>query len=50
MASLIGFVRRNYQALYPPVATKADNALKFGILGAANIAYGGIPRQPQPNG
>ncbi|KAI1338748.1 hypothetical protein F5Y15DRAFT_97028 [Xylariaceae sp. FL0016] len=38
MTSVFGLIRRNWQALYsPPIATKSDNALKFGVLGAANI-------------
>jgi hypothetical protein len=38
MASVFGFVHRNWQLLNPPVVPKTDDALKFGILGAANIA------------
>lgn len=38
MASLIGALRRNWVMFRPPVAPKQDDAIKFGILGAANIA------------
>ncbi|KAK2590528.1 hypothetical protein QQS21_011795 [Conoideocrella luteorostrata] len=38
MASMLGFVRRNWHASSPPTPPKAANALKFGILGAAKIA------------
>ncbi|KAH8671456.1 hypothetical protein BX600DRAFT_548430 [Xylariales sp. PMI_506] len=38
MSSLIGLVHRNCQAIFPPQVAKADKPLKFGILGAANIA------------
>jgi hypothetical protein len=39
MATAIGFLQRTWRLLGPatPVQKKAD-ALKFGILGAANIA------------
>ncbi|OHE93482.1 fructose-bisphosphate aldolase [Colletotrichum orchidophilum] len=33
-----GFLRRNYLFLNPPVAPKQDGAIRFGILGAVNIA------------
>lgn len=39
MTSLFGFVSRNWQVSSPPEHPKAVNALKFGILGAANIAW-----------
>lgn len=38
MASLLGFVARNWQMSSPSEVPKTPNALKFGILGAANIA------------
>ncbi|KAF8317887.1 NAD(P)-binding protein [Clavulina sp. PMI_390] len=38
MASLLGFVSRNYQSFFPATTPKESNALKFGILGAAQIA------------
>lgn len=38
MASLIGALRRNWLMFRPPVTPKQDDAIKFGILGAANIA------------
>ncbi|KAI3397093.1 hypothetical protein diail_11236 [Diaporthe ilicicola] len=38
MASFLGALRRNWLIFRPPVAPKQDDALKFGILGAANIA------------
>lgn len=40
----VNFIHRNWQALYPPRPPKTENALRFGILGAANIAPGGIIR------
>ncbi|KAF0321529.1 D-xylose 1-dehydrogenase (NADP(+)) 2 [Colletotrichum sp. SAR11_59] len=38
MASIWGLLRRNYYIFNPPVAPRQDGALRFGILGAANIA------------
>ncbi|KAF4958458.1 hypothetical protein FGADI_2380 [Fusarium gaditjirri] len=38
MSSIIGFLRRNWQAYSPPEPPKNTNPIKFGILGAANIA------------
>lgn len=38
MASLVGAVRRNWTMFRQPLAPKKDDALKFGILGAAKIA------------
>jgi hypothetical protein len=38
MSSVVGFLRRGWLIVSPPVAKKDDRALKFGILGAANIA------------
>ncbi|KAF5688696.1 hypothetical protein FDENT_4781 [Fusarium denticulatum] len=38
MSSIVGFLRRNWQAASPPEPPKNTNAIKFGILGAANIA------------
>ncbi|KAF5698724.1 oxidoreductase [Fusarium mundagurra] len=38
MSSVVGFLRRNWQAYSPPEPPKNANAIKFGILGAANIA------------
>ncbi|KAK1448994.1 hypothetical protein CMEL01_08309 [Colletotrichum melonis] len=38
MASVFGFLRRNYLIFNPPVAPKQDGAIRFGVLGAANIA------------
>lgn len=39
MASVIGMLRRNWQSTNPPTVPKSNDALKFGILGAANIAW-----------
>ena len=40
MAALASMVGRIYQAFSPPqLPPKRGDALKFGILGAANIAY-----------
>jgi hypothetical protein len=40
MASLVSMVGRIYQAFIPPQQpAKVEDALKFGILGAAGIAY-----------
>jgi hypothetical protein len=38
MATLLGALRRNWLMFRQPLAPKKDDALKFGILGAANIA------------
>ncbi|KAF7538275.1 hypothetical protein G7054_g3050 [Neopestalotiopsis clavispora] len=38
MASLIGLLCRNWQLANPPTVKKHDKPLKFGILGAADIA------------
>jgi hypothetical protein len=38
MASILGGFRRNWRQFNPPVASKEEDALKFGILGAASIA------------
>lgn len=38
MSSVIGFFKRNWTTLSPTVAPKDENAIKIGILGAANIA------------
>lgn len=38
MATLLGALRRNWLMFRPSEAPKKDDALKFGILGAANIA------------
>lgn len=38
MASFLGAIRRNWLLMKPPVATKQEDALKIGILGAAMIA------------
>ncbi|KAI1018026.1 hypothetical protein LB504_003993 [Fusarium proliferatum] len=38
MSSVVGFLRRNWQAYSPPEPPKNANPVKFGILGAANIA------------
>ncbi|POS78754.1 hypothetical protein DHEL01_v202848 [Diaporthe helianthi] len=38
MATLVGALRRNWTMFRQPLAPKKDDALKFGILGAANIA------------
>ncbi|ORY08732.1 oxidoreductase domain-containing protein [Clohesyomyces aquaticus] len=35
---MLSFFRRLYKIFYPPVAPKSSDALRFGILGAANIA------------
>lgn len=37
MAALLGGLYRNLLLFRPPIATKQDDALKIGILGAANI-------------
>ncbi|KAF2109165.1 oxidoreductase domain-containing protein [Lophiotrema nucula] len=42
MSSVIGFVKRNYTVLNPPTVAKSGDVLRFGILGAANIAPMGI--------
>ncbi|KAF2445318.1 NAD(P)-binding protein [Karstenula rhodostoma CBS 690.94] len=34
---ILGGLRRNWRQFNPPVASKQEDALKFGILGAANI-------------
>jgi hypothetical protein len=40
MGSMISMANRIYQAFSPPVQpARAVEALKFGILGAASIAY-----------
>lgn len=39
MAALLGGLRRVRTIFNPPAAEKSEDALKFGILGAANIAY-----------
>jgi hypothetical protein len=38
MASLFSFIARNWQIYSPTELPKSRDALKFGILGAANIA------------
>lgn len=38
MASFLSGLRRNQLLASAPVVAKQDDALKFGILGAANIA------------
>ncbi|KAF2656727.1 oxidoreductase domain-containing protein [Lophiostoma macrostomum CBS 122681] len=38
MASVIGFLLRNYKVFNPPSTPKSGEPLRFGILGAANIA------------
>ncbi|KAF1958755.1 oxidoreductase domain-containing protein [Byssothecium circinans] len=38
MATLFGFMKRLYLVANPPTATKNEDAVRFGILGAANIA------------
>lgn len=38
MASLWGAIYRNWVQVRPPVPAKQEDALKFGILGAAMIA------------
>ena len=37
MASLVNLINRNRVAFNPPAVPKNENALKFGMLGAANI-------------
>ncbi|KAG8159935.1 hypothetical protein KVR01_010572 [Diaporthe batatas] len=51
MASLLGAVRRNWTMFRQPLAPKKDDALKFGILGAANIADMGFitPSRSHPD-
>jgi hypothetical protein len=39
MASIYDFLVRNWKASSPPQPPKAKNALTFGILGAAKVAY-----------
>lgn len=50
MATILGALRRNWLIFRPPVAPKQDDAIKFGILGAANIAGMGfiIPAKSHP--
>ena len=38
MASIVGFFSRARQIANPPCPPKSPGALKFGILGAADIA------------
>ncbi|OAA62681.1 NAD(P)-binding domain protein [Niveomyces insectorum RCEF 264] len=38
------FVVRNWRTLFPPEPPKSDNALKFGLIGAANIAPSALIR------
>ncbi|KAH7126958.1 oxidoreductase domain-containing protein [Dendryphion nanum] len=38
MSGFLTFLKRFYRVLNPPVVPKRDGALRFGILGAANIA------------
>ncbi|CAG7556413.1 unnamed protein product [Fusarium equiseti] len=42
MASIFGFLHRNWQSSSPSTPPKQDDALRFGILGAANIGPSGI--------
>ncbi|KAF5676097.1 hypothetical protein FHETE_2224 [Fusarium heterosporum] len=51
MSSLVGFLSRNWQASFPPHPRKNANALKFGILGAANIGPNAIihPAKSHPD-
>lgn len=37
MASLYGFLARNWHIQHPTAVPKKDHALKIGILGAAKI-------------
>lgn len=39
MAAFIGGLRRAWLIVSPPTPAKHEDALKFGILGAANITY-----------
>lgn len=38
VTAFLSGLHRNWQLFSPPAATKQENALKFGILGAAKIA------------
>lgn len=38
LMAILGGLRRNWRQLNPPVVSKHEDALKFGILGAAKIA------------
>ncbi|RBR03437.1 hypothetical protein FVER53590_01757 [Fusarium verticillioides] len=51
MSSVVGFLCRNWQAYSPPEPPKNTNAIKFGILGAANIAATALitPAKSQPD-
>lgn len=51
MASLLGALRRNWTMYNQPLVPKKDDALKFGILGAANIASMGFihPSRSHPD-
>ncbi|KAI7762408.1 hypothetical protein LZL87_006803 [Fusarium oxysporum] len=51
MSSVVGFLRRNWQAYSPPEAPKNINPIKFGILGAANIAANALitPAKSHPD-
>lgn len=37
MASIVGFLSRNWQLLSPPSTPKNPEPLRFGIISAANI-------------
>ncbi|SCO86438.1 related to Oxidoreductase [Fusarium oxysporum] len=51
MSSVLGFLRRNWQAYCPPEPPKNTNPIKFGILGAANIAANALiaPAKSHPD-
>ncbi|KAK2697043.1 hypothetical protein QWA68_005034, partial [Fusarium oxysporum] len=51
MSSVLGFLRRNWQAYSPPEPPKNTNPIKFGILGAANIAANALiaPAKSHPD-
>lgn len=38
MGGIIDFATRNYKTFKPTEVPKNDKALRFGVLGAANIA------------
>ncbi|TDL23991.1 NAD(P)-binding protein [Rickenella mellea] len=50
MSGFVGLLTRNYKAVNPPNPPKGPDALRFGILGAANIAPSAliIPARSHP--
>ncbi|KAF4336864.1 hypothetical protein FBEOM_9244 [Fusarium beomiforme] len=51
MSSVIGFLSRNWRIYSPPEPPKSTNAIKFGILGAANVASNALitPAKSHPD-